>query len=81
MNSFVTSLVRTYVPIIVGSLASYLALKGIQLDATALAGLTAFLGGIISAVYYLVVRLLEKKFPQVGVLLGVAAKPTYKEVK
>lgn len=81
MNSFLTSIIRTYVPIAVGSLASYLALHGMELDATTLAGLTAFLGGIISAVYYLVVRLLEKKFPKVGVLLGVAAKPIYKETK
>lgn len=77
MSDFLTSLIRTYVPIIVGSFVGWLAVKGVSLDPNAIAGLTAFLGGLFSAVYYLVVRLLERKFPQVGILLGSTKKPEY----
>lgn len=81
MADFVTSLIRTYVPILVGQLAAWLALKGVQLDDAAVAGLVAFVGGAISAVYYLVVRLIEQKFPQAGILLGSTKKPEYTDGK
>lgn len=77
MSDFFTSLIRTYVPIIVGAVAGWLTAKGVHVDANAVAGLTAFLGGLFSAVYYLAVRLLEKKFPSAGVLLGSTKKPVY----
>jgi hypothetical protein len=34
-----------------------------------------FLTGLLQAVYYTVVRVLEQKFPEVGVLLGAAKSP------
>ena len=81
MADLVPSLIRTYVPILVGQVAAWLALKGVQLDEqTVLAAATA-LGGIISALYYLAVRLLEQKFPQLGILLGSTKKPEYTEPK
>lgn len=82
MNSFVTSFIRTYVPIAVGALVSYLLTLGISLDADAQSGLVIFLTGLTQAVYYLIARLLEKKFPQVGaLLLGSSKTPVYREVK
>jgi len=77
MGEFVTSLIRTYVPILVGQVAAWLALKGVQLDDQTVVAATAALGGLLSAVYYLVVRLIEQKFPQIGVLLGSTKKPEY----
>lgn len=77
MGDFVTSLIRTYVPILVGQVAAWLALKGVQLDDQTVVAATAALGGLLSAVYYLVVRLIEQKFPQIGVLLGSTKKPEY----
>lgn len=77
MNNFYTSLVRTYVPLVVGAVASYLVSKGIDLDAEAQLGLITFLTAVLQGAYYLFVRLLEKKFPQAGILLGVASKPKY----
>lgn len=77
MGDFVTSLIRTYVPILVGQVAAWLALKGVQLDEQTVVAATAALGGLLSAVYYLVVRLIEQKFPQIGVLLGSTKKPEY----
>lgn len=75
MNPFIASLIRTLVPIVVGSVLGLLARVGLNIDLEgqqALATLidSAFIGG-----YYLVVRLIETKVPQVGWLLGLAKTP------
>lgn len=71
-SDLLVSLRRTLVPIIVGALmASFL---GSDLDPQAL---QSVVGGVISAVYYTVVRLLELKIPGVGVLLGARKQPVY----
>lgn len=80
-NNFVTSLIRTYVPIGVGALASYLLTLGIDLDANAQLGLVTFLTALLQGLYYLIARLLEQRYPQLGVLLGSSKTPDYKEVK
>lgn len=81
MNDIITSLVRTYVPVIVGSVIAWLAARGINVDeGTSAAAVTALTGVIILA-YYTVVRLLERKFPKIGVLLGSTKKPEYTEPK
>lgn len=77
MNSFIISQIRTFVPIVVGALVAWLITLGIELDAETQTSLVITLTGVIQAVYYFLVRLLEKKWPQVGVLLGVASKPVY----
>lgn len=46
MNNFVTSQIRTIVPIIVGALVSWLITLGIELDADTQTGLVVFLTGI-----------------------------------
>lgn len=80
MNNFMTSIVRTYVPIVVGSVLSFLAVRyGLAVTPDIENQLVAGLTGLIIAVYYGIVRLLERKFPQVGVLLGSAQKPVYVE--
>lgn len=81
MNSFVTSLIRTYVPIIVGAVVSYLLTVGIEIDSEAQAGLVVGLTGVLQAAYYLAVRLIERKFPQAGVLLGSAKQVVYRKVE
>lgn len=81
MNNLVTSLIRTYVPIVVGGVASFFVSKGIELDADTQAGLIVALTGILQAVYYLTARLLEKRYPQFSVLLGTNKAPVYKETK
>lgn len=79
MNDFITSLIRTYVPYIVGGVASFLATRGIDLDAEASAALGTFLTLTFGSVYYAVVRKIEAVRPDLGVLLGVAKKPEYTE--
>lgn len=77
MNAFITSLVRTVVPLAVGWLAAWLAAHGVAVSADAAASLEA--GIVVSAAfaYYAGVRALESKWPWVGVLLGVASAPVY----
>lgn len=73
MNSdLLVSIRRTVVPIIVGSLLS--TFLGGHVDPQAL---QSVIGGAISAVYYTVIRLLELKLPELGVLLGARKQPIY----
>jgi hypothetical protein len=75
LNDVLASIIRTYVPIIVGQVISWLTVVNINLDAQSTAALSTVLGGLISAVYYALVRLLEQKWPSVGVLLGLPKSP------
>lgn len=78
MNDFVTSLIRTYVPIAVGAVAGYLITKGIEIDANAQLGLITFLTAVTQGVYYLLARIIEAKKPSLGtLLLGSSKKPNY----
>ncbi len=80
MQDFVTSLIRTYVPLTVGAIISYLATKGIDIDANAQLGLVTFLTAVIQGTYYLLARLLEQRLPKLGgLLLGSTRKPEYTE--
>lgn len=76
-SNFATSLIRTYVPIIVGALVSYLLTLGIELDVNAQTGLVVFLTAFLQGAYYLIVRILERRYPKLGVLLGSEAQPKY----
>ena len=77
MNSLVTSIIRTWTPMIVGAIVAWLAAKGIKVDAASADGLVAFLTGLFSALYYLIARFLEAHYPKAGWLLGVPAQPNY----
>lgn len=76
-NNFVISLIRTYVPIAAGAVISYLLTLGIDIPADTRTGMVTTLTALTQALYYFIARKLEKKWPQLGVLLGVAAKPKY----
>jgi hypothetical protein len=75
MTVFVISLVRTFVPTVVGALFVWLASFGIEVPEDGRVGLTSFLFVLFTGLYYLVVRLLEERFPQLGILLGFAKSP------
>lgn len=78
ISNTVISLIRTYVPILVGLLLTWLASSlHVVIDPSSQAGLVALCVAVLSAGYYTLVRLLERKWPQVGVLLGVPSKPQY----
>jgi hypothetical protein len=77
MNDYFTSLIRTWVPLGVGAILSWLASLGLELGAEAEVGLVTFGTALITGVYYLIVRALEEKWPAFGKLLGKKALPVY----
>lgn len=82
MQDRITSYIRTISPIIVGALIAWLAKKNITVDEAFEGQLVIALTALIQGAYYVVARLIGKKYPQVeGVLLGSAKQPVYKEVK
>ena len=78
MNDYFLSLIRTWVPIAVGAVLSWLAARGLSLDEEATYGLTAFLTALGGAVYYALARGLESRWPALGrLLLGSKRTPAY----
>lgn len=76
MSNFLVSLIRTYVPVVIGAIVAWVCRKmgWVTPDTSALA--TAFTGLVIGA-YYAGARLLEKKWPAAGWLLGAPKQPEY----
>lgn len=74
MNDMLKSIIRTFVPVVVGLILSGLAQLGIEIEAAALAGIVdaIFIGG-----YYAIVRFLESKSANLGWLLGLPSPPNY----
>ena len=71
-TNFLTSLTRTIVPIVVGSVSGSFLGQFIDQDA-----LKTTISGIIAALYYTAVRFLERYYPQAGLLLGSTSQPVY----
>lgn len=78
-NALVPSLIRTWVPLFVGQLVAWLVTLGIISEGTITpemqAGLSGFLGLVLTGAYYTVIRLLEQRWPQIGILLGSTQQP------
>lgn len=72
IGDFVASLIRTYVPLLVGMLVAWGVLPA---DSSEPAIVT--LTGLASGAYYLGARLLERRWPIFGWLLGLPKAPTY----
>lgn len=78
LSNYAISAIRTYVPIGVGALLAFLALHfGIVVDDKTEAALAVPLTAVLTGLYWTVVRLVEKKWPKAGLLLGVQAQPQY----
>lgn len=81
----VDSVVRTWVPVGLGSVLSWVSLnyEWLGLPAKPSATLSLTVTGLVIAAYYLVARVLERKFPKLGrILLALnltKARPTYAE--
>lgn len=74
MSDYGISIVRTAVPIIVGAIVAIGLRFGAQFDAAAIAPLVQ---AVVAAAYYVAVRALERRWPQLGALLGAAKCPAY----
>lgn len=72
----VVSIIRTVVPVVVGSAITWLAARGVDIDGQAVASAVTT---IATAVYYGIVRAAESRWPRAGWLLGVARAPRYSE--
>lgn len=75
VHPLVASIIRTAVPIVIGVLLTLLARAGFNLDLEGQAELTSWVTGLFIGAYYVVVRLIEQKVPQVGWLIGLAKSP------
>ena len=75
MYDLAVSLIRTYVPIVVGTALSLLATIGITgVDSTQAA---AVVTSLTIGVYYAIARAIERRSPKAGVLLGHKTAPSY----
>jgi uncharacterized membrane protein (DUF441 family) len=74
MGDQAVSLIRTIVPVVVGSFITWLAGRGVDIDGAAVAPIVTTL---VVAGYYAAVRAAEQRWPHAGWLLGVARPPSY----
>lgn len=78
MSNYLVSLIRTGVPILVGTIFGYITSLGwFDVSAEDQAKVTSLVVGAAIAVYYAGVRKLEQKWPIFGVLLGSTQQPEY----
>lgn len=75
VHPFVASLIRTLVPVVVGTILGWLARVGLGVDSAGTEALGAWFEMLFVSAYYFVFRWLETKFPQVGWFLGLAKSP------
>lgn len=76
MKDTIASIVRTFVPVVVGLILSAAATAGIEIPE---GSLTVVVDSIFVGGYYVVVRLLEKVSPAFGWFLGLPIAPTYQD--
>lgn len=77
LDAYVTSIIRTAVPYLVGLVAAFATTHKLILPAGTLELLTALLTFLFGTGWYIVWRWLETKFPQLGWFLGKASQPIY----
>jgi hypothetical protein len=78
MNPLAANLIRTYVPVLVGAVASWLTARGIGVTPGISAGAVVAMTAVFTGAYYTIARVLEEKFPAAGrvlLLSGPAAAP------
>lgn len=76
MNAYMTSLIRTFVPIGVGYLSSWLLSFGINVGDSTRMALVSGIGAVLGALYYAAARWVEQKWPVISLLLASGA-PSY----
>jgi hypothetical protein len=82
LNDYVLSSIRTYVPVVVGVVLTYLATHfNVVLPEDASAGLLIAVTGVVVGLYYGLVRALETRWPWFGKLLGSSKQPEYYAAK
>jgi len=77
MSDLFISLIRTWVPIGVGSVLAWLSTKGVEVSEETKLAAVAALTGVLGSIYYAIARVLESRWPVFGLLLGKRKTPTY----
>lgn len=78
LRDYLIAQVRTYVPVGVGALITWLLSLGIDVGAQAQVGLVTFGTALVIGAYYTAASALQRKWPAVGaLLLGSSKAPTY----
>lgn len=81
MNDFIVSLVRTWVPVGIGAVLTWLATNyNIVVPDDASSSLVVGVAALVIAIYYALARAVEKAFPALGKLLvglGIGKAPQY----
>ena len=80
MSDFVIGHIRTWVPMGVGFALTWIARSlDIVIDEETSAQVVSLVSTIAAGLYYLIVRLVAERIPQVGILLGYNKAPAYAE--
>jgi hypothetical protein len=78
MNDRATGLIRTYVGYGIGAVLAWLLVHtGVDLHGPFQAAVLVLVVALVTNSYYLAIRLLEVRFPFVGVFLGIPKAPDY----
>lgn len=81
LTDTVVSYIRTYVPAAAGSIIGWAVANGLPVEKSTQDSLTAVLIVAFIALWYALARVLEKRFPAAGWLLGVPRQPLYASAK
>lgn len=76
----IPNLIRTYVPWLVCWIVGALTWIGVNVTDEQQAMLVALISTIAGVLYHLLVRLLERRWPRLSVLLGSKEQPAYAQV-
>lgn len=80
MNDYVVSLIRTWVGVAVGAFVAYLGTRWhIVISSSSAEGVIVAFTGLVTGLWYALVRTLETHWPAFGHLLGVPRTPRYVE--
>jgi hypothetical protein len=74
LTDYGRSVIRTVVPLVVGSVIGWLATRGVDVDASTI---IPAVDAIIAGGYYALIRAAEKRWPSAGLMLGARGAPSY----
>lgn len=77
MSQYFISVIRTWVPVLIGWALAKLVVVGVIIPDDQSANLKNAVTLLVIGLYYAAVRWLEQKFPRVGILLGYIKQPIY----
>lgn len=77
MSQYIVSIIRTWVPWIIGWALGKLVVVGVILDNDTSEKLTFAITALVIGLYYAAARWLEARYPKFGILLGYIKQPVY----